>query len=648
MDSRQGANGDDTPSAVSSRRWPHAWWSALIVGLLAINFWAGSRAMDGESRVRVPYSPYFLEQVRAGNVAEITSSGTAIQGTLRAPRRFEDLEPTTRFETEIPAFADTAALSRLLQRVGVVQNARPLDDGTSWWTTLLVGFGPTLLLVGFFVWLGRRSSRVSALGSFGRSSARRYAPASNGVTFADVAGTDEAKQELTDVVDFLRNPAKYTRLGSRVPRGVLLAGPPGTGKTLLARALAGEANVPFFSMAASEFVEAIVGVGAARVRDLFKQAKAEAPAIVFIDELDAVGRSRSSVYPGFSGGNDEREQTLNQILTEMDGFDSSIQVIVLGATNRPEVLDPALLRPGRFDRRVAVQPPDRDGRRQILGVHTRRVPLAADVDLDVIAASTPGMVGADLANLVNEASLLAARRNQTQVTNADFSDALEKIVLGSERKVLMTAADRRRTAYHEGGHALVGMLTEGADPVRKVSIIPRGQTLGATFSAPSVDRYGYSDRELRARIDVALGGRIAEEIVFGDVTTGAESDIQQLTQIARQMIGRWGMSAAVGPIAVIPPAGQPSLGDVSAETQRLVDEEVRTLVATAHDDVTRLLTRHRRQLDRLAAALLERETLDQQAAYEAADVRTQHPSVAARDAVAALAAVPDFGSKAGG
>ena len=338
---------------------------------------------------------------------------------------------------------------------------------------------------------------------------------------------------------------------------MLLSGPPGTGKTLLAQALAGEAGVPFFSMAASEFVEAIVGVGAARVRDLFTQAKTEAPAIVFIDELDAVGRSRTSAVAGFSGGNDEREQTLNQILTEMDGFDPNIKVIVIGATNRPEVLDSALLRPGRFDRRVTVQPPDRDGRLQILDVHTRGVPLAPDADLGVIAASTPGMVGADLANLVNEATLLAARRDHSHVTPSDFSEALEKIVLGTARKVLMTPADRRRTAYHEGGHALVGMLTDDADPVRKISIIPRGQSLGVTFSAPDADRYNYSDGELRARIDVALGGRTAEEIVFGDVTTGAESDIQQLTQIARQMVGRWGMNATIGPVAVLPPDGLP-------------------------------------------------------------------------------------------
>ncbi|HKP18471.1 MAG TPA: AAA family ATPase, partial [Gaiellaceae bacterium] len=388
---------------------------------------------------------------------------------------------------------------------------------------------------------------------------------------------------------------------------------------------------------ASEFVEAIVGVGAARVRDLFKQAKEAAPSIIFIDELDAIGRSRTSGVAGFSGGNDEREQTLNQILTEMDGFDSSTKVIVLAATNRPDVLDAALLRPGRFDRRVAVQPPDRNGREQILRVHTRSVPLAADVDLSRIASSTPGMVGADLANLVNEAALLAARRSHEQVTESDFLDALEKIVLGTERKVMMTPADRRRTAYHEGGHAIVGMLTEGADPVRKISIIPRGQSLGVTFSAPDTDRFNYSAEELRARIKVALGGRTAEEIVFGDLTTGAESDIQQLTQIARQMVGRWGMSPRVGTVAVLPPQdGFPRSDGLSEETQRLIDEEVRTLVADAHEEVERLLTANRDKLDRLAQALLEHETLDQDDAYAAAGIEPRPAEETGEVAVAAM------------
>src|SRR5436305_8357401 len=442
------------------------------------------------------------------------------------------------------------------------------------------------------------------LGAFGRSKARRYEPGGDRVTFADVAGIDEAKQELPEVVDFLRHPEKYRRLGGRIPHGVLLAGPPGTGKTLLARAVAGEAEVPFFSLAASEFVEAIVGVGAARVRDLFEQAMKSAPAIVFIDELDAIGRSRTSGVAGFSGGNDEREQTLNQILTEMDGFDPSTNVIVIGATNRPDVLDVALLRPGRFDRRVAVQTPDRAGREAILKVHTRGVPLGPNVDLGRIAATTPGMVGADLANLVNEAALLAARRNHERVDESDFTDALERIVLGAERQVMISGEDRRRTAYHEGGHAIVGMLTEGADPVRKVSIIPRGLALGVTFSAPESDRFNYREPEVRAKINVALGGRAAEEIVLGETSTGAESDIEQLTALARQMVGRWGMSDTIGPVAVIPRDGQgpllPGVAEVAPETQKLVDDEVRRIVEESHREVVVLLGQHRAQLDSLA------------------------------------------------
>ncbi len=397
------------------------------------------------------------------------------------------------------------------------------------------------------IWFMRRAAAAGGAGglmSFGRSRARRVESSEQPVTFADVAGIDEAKEELSEIVDFLRNPEKYLRLGGRIPRGVLLSGGPGTGKTLLARAVAGEAGVPFFQMSASEFVEMIVGVGASRVRDLFQQAKAAAPAIIFIDELDAIGRSRAAGGANISGGHDEREQTLNQILTEMDGFDPRTGVIVLGATNRPEILDPALLRPGRFDRRVSVQPPDRAGREAILRVHTRSVPLAPDVDLGALASSTPGMVGADLANLVNEAALLAARRNHEKVNTADLNDALERIVLGAERKVVLSEDDRRRTAYHESGHAIVGMLTPGADPVRKVSIIPRGQALGVTFSAPDADRFNFDRRAVLAQIKVALGGRTAEEIFFDDITTGAESDIQQLTQIARHMVGRWGMSPA--------------------------------------------------------------------------------------------------------
>ena len=608
--------------------------------LLAFNIFFTSRAMGPESRARVPYSPFFLQQVTTGNVEEVTSKGTDIQGTFEREVTYEDSDPTTRFRTEIPAFANTDELAQVLEENDVTVNAEPLDTGAPWWQTLLFAFGPVILLVGLFVLLARRAGNMqNALGAFGRSRARRYVASGDKVTFADVAGIEEAKDELSEVVDFLRNPEKYRRLGGRIPHGVLLSGLPGTGKTLLARAVAGEADVPFFSIAASEFVETFVGVGAARVRDLFKEAKENAPAIVFIDELDAIGRSRTSGVSGFSGGNDEREQTLNQILTEMDGFDSATSVIVLGATNRPDVLDRALLRPGRFDRRVAVQPPDRAGREAILRVHTRGVPLGPDVDLARIAATTPGMVGADLANLVNEAALTAARREHDVVEEADFTDALERIVLGAERQVLMSDEDRRRTAYHEGGHALVGMLTPGADPVRKVSIIPRGMALGVTFSAPDADRYNYLEPEILAKIKVALGGRAAEEIVFGEMSTGAESDIEQLTGLARQMVGRWGMSDALGPISVIPRDGSgpflPGAAEVSPETQTLLDDEVRRIVAEAHDEVVTLLTENRARLDALASALLEHETLDEDDAYAAAGVTRLQATPAGELAAAA-------------
>jgi cell division protease FtsH len=620
-----------TPRQPPRVRW--GYWILLAGVLLAVNVIFGMRANAGPSRVRVPYSPFFINQVKASHVKDITSKGTAIQGTFTEKIKFDDQKPTTDFKTEIPAFADTKALSHLLGDKGVVVNAQPLDTGAPWWQNLLLGFGPTILFIFLLFWLMRRAGNVqNALGAFGRSRAQRYQPDADRVTFKDVAGIEEAKQELAEVVDFLRHPEKYRRLGARIPHGVLLSGPPGTGKTLLARAVAGEANVPFFSEAASEFVEAIVGVGASRVRDLFDEAKKAAPSIVFIDELDAIGRSRTSGVAGFSGGNDEREQTLNQILTEMDGFDPSTNVIVIGATNRPDVLDIALLRPGRFDRRVSVLPPDRAGREAILKVHTRGVTLAPDVDLGRIAATTPGMVGADLANLVNEAALVAARRGHDKVTGADFADALERIVLGAERQLMMSDEDRRRTAYHEGGHAIVGMLTPGADPVRKVSIIPRGPALGVTFAAPDSDRFTYREPEVEAKIKVALGGRAAEDVVFDEISTGAESDIEQLTQIARQMVGRWGMSEAIGPVSVIPRDGTgpflPGAAEVSADTQRIIDVEVRRIVDSAYDEVVELLRDNRDKLDSLAAALLEHETLDEDDVYSAAGV-AHEPAVPA-------------------
>ena len=470
------------------------------------------------------------------------------------------------------------------------------------------------------------------LGQFGRSRAKRVESETQTVNFDDVAGIDEAEEQLVEVVDFLKHPQKYAKLGARIPRGVLLAGSPGTGKTLLARAVAGEAGVPFFSASASEFIEAIVGVGASRVRDLFKQAEEAAPAIIFIDELDAIGRARGG-SGGVVSGHDEREQTLNQILTEMDGFDPAVGVIVLGATNRPDVLDPALLRPGRFDRRVFVQPPDAKGREEILKVHARSVPLDGEVDLAQIAQTTPGMVGADLANLVNEAALLAARRGHDKVARADFTDALEKIILGAERKVLISEADRRRTAYHEGGHAIVGMLTPGADPVRKVSIIPRGQALGVTLSTPEDDRFNYTEDELLAKIKVSCGGRIAEEIVYDEPTTGAESDIQQVTGIARGMVERWGMSSKVGFLAVAPREGAgvllPGADPVSEATKELIDQEVRQIVDNELDQVRRLLSDNRERLDSLVDALMEHETLDELDAYAAAGIsREREPASA--------------------
>ncbi|WP_354702485.1 ATP-dependent zinc metalloprotease FtsH [Paraconexibacter sp. AEG42_29] len=598
----------------------------LLLALFALNFFLTTLLPGGERPARISYAPYFLNQVKAGNVKEISSRGETVSGKFKVAvdppgKRGE----TTKFITEIPTFASNGStLSRLLEKYSVEVNAESPTRGRSLMSTLLISLLPTLLLIGAFVWLARRAAASAGGGlgaQFGRSKAKRVEVGSTRTTFDDVAGIEEAKEELVEVVDFLRNPDKYKKLGAKIPRGVLLSGQPGTGKTLLARAMAGEAEVPFFSASASEFIEMIVGVGASRVRDLFDEAKKAAPAIIFIDELDAIGRARGG---GGIGGHDEREQTLNQVLTEMDGFDPSLGVIVLAATNRPEILDSALLRPGRFDRRVVVSSPDKVGRAQILAVHTRSVPIDTDVDLDAIASSTPGMVGADLANLVNEAALLAAKRGHERVRLADFTDGLEKVILGAERKVVMSAAERERTAYHEAGHALVGMLTEGADPVRKISIIPRGMALGVTLSAPEADRFNYDEAYLRGKILVALGGRVAEEVIYGTITSGAESDIQQLTRIARGMVVRWGMSEAIGPIAVEPSQGNgmllPGSEQVSQATQELIDQEVRRIVDEAHHEVVELLTAHRDQLEGLTAALLKEETLDEVEAYLAAGV----------------------------
>jgi cell division protease FtsH len=628
-------DGRGMPEQASSGRPAHRrpgflWFVVILIALnwLSLLLFQPS---SGQPRVSIPFNPTFLSEVQAGQVKSISSKGDTIQGTFTAklcyPASDKKATATTLFATQVPSFWNGSQLSALLQSKNVQINAQSTTTSQSVLVELLLGFGPTLLIVGLFVLFARRAAKagggMGALGNFGRSQARRVDPEKIRVTFDDVAGIDEAKKELSEIVDFLREPEPYARLGGRMPHGVLLSGAPGTGKTLLARAVAGEAHAAFFSISAAEFIEAIVGVGAARVRDLFAKAKEAAPAIVFIDELDAIGRSRQGSV-AISGANDEREQTLDQILTELDGFEPAEAVIVLAATNRPEILDPALLRPGRFDRRVTVQAPDRTGRRQILEVHTRSIPLADGVDLDALASSTPGMVGADLANLVNEAALLAARRGHEKVEMADFTDSLEKIMLGSPRGIVLSPADRERTAYHESGHALVGMLTPGADPVRKVSIIPRGMALGVTLSTPDSDRVSYSREDLDAKIRVSLGGRVAEEVVYGTITSGAESDIQQLTQIARQMVGRWGMSEALGPIAVLPADGQgpflPGVSETSEATQRLLDEEVHRLVDGAHEEVSRLITEHRDQLESLAQALLKAETLDAPDAYAAAGV----------------------------
>jgi len=625
---------EQTPTKPPTHRKPSFWWFVLFV--ITVNWLSVLifQPSSGEQRVTVPFSPYFLEKLRYDQIKSVSSKGDAIEGKFKVKQRYpvsdKKATPTKLFATEVPTFWNGSQLSALLQEKGVQINAESTTTSRSLLAELLLGFGPTLLIVGLFILIFRRAAKaggaMGALGNFGRSQARRVDPATIRVTFKDVAGIDEAKRELSEIVDFLRNPERYGRLGGRMPHGVLLSGAPGTGKTLLARAVAGEAHAAFFSISASEFIEAIVGVGASRVRDLFAKAKEAAPAIIFIDELDAIGRSRQGSV-SVTGSNDEREQTLDQILTELDGFESSEAVVVLAATNRPDVLDSALLRPGRFDRRVTVQAPDRTGRREILEVHTRSIPLAESVDLDALAASTPGMVGADLANLTNEAALLAARRGHEKVEMADLTDSLEKIMLGSPRGILLSPADRERTAYHESGHALVGMLTPGADPVRKVSIIPRGMALGVTLSTPDADRVSYSLEDLQAKVRVALGGRVAEEVVYGTITTGAESDIQQLTAIARQMVGRWGMSEAIGPIAVLPADGEgpflPGVSATSESTQRLVDEEVRRVIDAAHQEVTSLLTDHRDQLESLAQALLQHETLDALDAYAAAGVPGQ-------------------------
>src|SRR5215471_16667536 len=617
----EGMPQDDQGQAGGRPNWKRFW--LILGGLLILNWILGSLLVSAV-RPAVSYT-FFLGQVNANNVQTVTSTGDTIQGIFRHqvayPPGTTDARQVEQFTTQRPTFADDNLFQRL-QANGVTVNANAPSQGTPLWEELLLWFGPALLLGGLLAWY-MRSGGASALGGLGglgmgKSKARRYDPSSaKRTTFADVAGIDDVKNEVMEIVDFLRDPGKYRKLGAQIPRGVLLSGQPGTGKTLLARAVAGEADVPFFSISASEFVEMIVGVGASRVRDLFDQAKQAAPSIIFIDELDAIGRARGG---SSGGGYDEREQTLNQILTEMDGFTGNEGVVVLAATNRPEILDSALLRPGRFDRRVTVSAPDQRGRRQILAVHTRRVPLAPGVDLDALAAATPGMVGADLKNLVNEAALRAARRGEQRVTMTDFSDSLEKIVLGTARGIVLSRQERERTAFHESGHALLGMLTPGADPVRKISIIPRGQALGVTYQAPQTDRYGYSETYLRGRITGALGGRAAEEVIYGDVTTGAENDMEHASSIARQMVGRWGMSPAIGPVSVLPSSQDQAADGVAPATRELVDTETRRIIEECYEQALATLRSNRDRLDRLARTLLDRETLEEDEAYTAAGI----------------------------
>ena len=620
------------------------WWIVLIALLIwnIMTFWPRTHPRE----VDIPYTA-FLAQVRTDNVAKVRISGDKIIGSFVKPflwpqttntsnpsaspqskaaqpglsKSVKDAQSDTRtsatyteFTTTFPQAIGDPNLLPLLEAHRVVVDVEP--PPSHWLTDLLVSGLPVLFLMLFFFWMGRQAVRSqSTIFSFGRTKAKRYTSDRTEVTFDDVAGADEAKADLHEVVDFLRHPQKYHELGARIPRGVLLVGPPGTGKTLLARAVAGEASVPFFSISASEFVEMFVGVGASRVRDLFNQAKAAAPSIVFIDELDAVGRRRGA---GLGTVNDEREQTLNQLLVEMDGFNERQEVIIMAATNRPDVLDPALLRPGRFDRQVTVGLPDRPGREGILRIHIRRLRLAPDVDLSTLARSTMGFSGADLANLCNEAALIAARHNHLQVIMEDFEEAMDKILLGGEHPRLADVHERRVVAYHETGHALVAWLTPAADPVHKITIVPHGRALGVTKQLPGEDRYSYSRTDLMARLAVMLGGRAAEEIVMGDVTTGAEKDLVEATRLARRMVTRWGMSD-LGPMAFNTDEEQPFIGyklsqerDFSEATAARIDQEVRHLLDERHEAVRKLLVEARKQLDLVAETLLKEETIDQE------------------------------------
>ncbi len=546
----------------------------------------------------------FMNEVEDKRVSEVTIAGAHVTGMLSDGRAFYTYAP------QDPSMVET------LRKNGVVVKAEPEDTSANTFWGIVISWFPMILLVGVWIYFMRQAnSGNNKAMSFGKSRARLIENTKK-VTFADVAGCDESKQELEEIIDFLKDPTKFQRLGGRIPRGVLMVGPPGTGKTLLAKAVAGEANVPFFSISGSDFVEMFVGVGASRVRDMFQQAKKNAPCLLFIDEIDAVGRHRGA---GLGGGNDEREQTLNQLLVEMDGFDDNQNVIVIAATNRPDVLDPALLRPGRFDRQVTVSNPDKKGREEILKVHVKKVPLSKDVNLSVIARGTPGFSGADLANLVNEAALLAARKNKRKVTSKDFDEAKDKVLMGNERKSMaMDDKEKELTAYHEAGHAICSLFTEESDPIHKATIIPRGRALGMVQQLPEKDQYSYSKTKMLSRLVICMGGRVAEELKFGadKVTSGASSDIAAATNLARSMVTEWGMSDKLGPVLYAENSGEVFLGksvtqnkNISEDTAKLVDAEIKRLVTTGYERAKKLLEEKKTEWETLAKALIEYETL---------------------------------------
>jgi cell division protease FtsH len=595
----------------------------LILGWVFVSFFFGR--WEGPEQMPLSYSE-FKKKVQDEKVSEITVRGEQITGTFKEPAEGEprstlfggeETPEFSGFQTTRPAFPDPGLMD-LLEKKDVVIHAQ--SEERSWWWTLIVSILPWVLIIGFFVYSSRKfQERMGgAAGPFGfaRSKAKLYTKSTSNLTFQDVAGLANAKKELQEVVDFLKDPSKFRKLGGELPKGILLVGPPGVGKTLLARAIAGEADVPFYSISGSEFIEMFVGVGASRVRDMFKNAKKDAPTIIFIDELDSIGRVRGT---GLGGGHDEREQTLNQILAEMDGFDPSENVVVMSATNRPDVLDPALIRPGRFDRQITLELPQKKAREDILRVHTKDVPLAGNVDLTEISARTVGFSGADLKNLVNEAALLAARKEKDQVEAEDFDQARDKILMGIEREDVIQEEEKRLIACHEAGHALVASLYPGADPLEKVSIIPRGRALGATEQLPEEDRHNFSRTYLLGRIAVMLGGRAAEKIVFEDVSSGAGDDLKQATQLVRRMVCQWGMSDRVGPVTFRQGEPHPFLGremaeprDFSEETAELIDHEIRRIIKEMEDKATDLLESHRDKLDALADALLEHESLSKE------------------------------------